>query len=116
VQQHVVGALNIYGCDVGAFGAEASRVGILFASYAAVAVANAHIYATTAELANDMRAAMASRAVIEQAKGILMAERGCTAEEAFGQLTVLSQKSNRKLRDVATGLVERVSSGARGQR
>jgi GAF domain-containing protein len=117
VQEHLVGALNIYGVEAAAFGPAPTRLGILFASYAAVAVANAQVYAAAAELADDMRTAMASRAVIEQAKGILMAERGCTAEEAFGHLTVLSQNANRKLRDVAADLVNRVqNSPARNSR
>jgi AmiR/NasT family two-component response regulator len=58
-----------------------------------------------------MQAAMDSRAVIEQAKGIVMAERRCTAEEAFGMLVKVSQDSNRKLRDVAAALVARVAEG-----
>jgi AmiR/NasT family two-component response regulator len=50
---------------------------------------------------------MESRAVIEQAKGIIMGERRCTAEEAFQILSKLSQDTNRKLREVATLLVSR---------
>jgi len=57
-------------------------------------------------LVEQLREAMRSRAVIEQAKGIVMGERRCTAEEAFDVLVKLSQDSNRKLRDVARGLVE----------
>ncbi|WP_229072883.1 ANTAR domain-containing protein [Actinoplanes sp. DH11] len=78
-----------------------------FVRYAAVALANAHLYDSTASRAQHMRAAMESRAVIEQAKGIIMGERRCTAEEAFGILTKVSQDSNRKLRDVAAALVGR---------
>jgi len=48
---------------------------------------------------------MDSRAVIEQAKGIIMADRRCTADEAFAILAKVSQDSNRKLRDVAAALV-----------
>jgi AmiR/NasT family two-component response regulator len=50
---------------------------------------------------------MESRAVIEQAKGIIMGERRCSADEAFRLLSKLSQDSNRKLRDVAAALVSR---------
>jgi AmiR/NasT family two-component response regulator len=55
-----------------------------------------------------MQTAMQSRAVIEQAKGILMAQRCCGPEEAFDLLVRLSQESRNKLRDVAQGLVDRV--------
>jgi response regulator NasT len=60
--------------------------------------------ALATELA-QVREAMASRATIEQAKGIVMAGRRCTAEEGFATLVELSQHSNRKLRDVAADLV-----------
>jgi AmiR/NasT family two-component response regulator len=76
-----------------------------FAGYAAVALANAYLYHSTADLARHLRTAMDSRAVIEQAKGIVMAERRCTADEAFDFLTRLSQETNRKVRDVAAALV-----------
>jgi AmiR/NasT family two-component response regulator len=75
-----------------------------------VALANAHLYDSTATLARHMQTAMESRAVIEQAKGIVMGERRCTAEEAFAVLVKVSQDSNRKLRDVAAALVERAAN------
>ncbi len=43
---------------------------------------------------------MASRAVIEQAKGIIIGERRCTEDAAFALLVTLSQDTNRRLRDV----------------
>ena len=55
-----------------------------------------------------METALASRGVIEQAKGILMAAQRCSAEEAFDLLRRASQRENRKLRDIATQIVEHV--------
>ncbi|MCF2527280.1 SpoIIE family protein phosphatase [Yinghuangia sp. KLBMP8922] len=52
-----------------------------------------------------LRQAMRSRAVIEQAKGVLMARRGCSADEAFAELAQLSQDTNTKLVDVAADLL-----------
>lgn len=66
---------------------------------------NAHLYDATASLAQHMQAAMEHRAVIEQAKGILIGERHCTPDEAFAILAKLSQDTNTKLRDVASALV-----------
>jgi hypothetical protein len=57
------------------------------------------------EEVHGLRAALESRAVIEQAKGIVMAEHHCNADEAFDRLVQLSQHSHRKLRDVAGALV-----------
>lgn len=105
VQEKLTGALNIYSVDTKAFDDDAITLAQTFAGYAAVALANAHLYDATATLAQHMQAAMESRAVIEQAKGILMGQRRCTADEAFAMLSKLSQDSNRKLRDVAEALV-----------
>ena len=74
-----------------------------------MALANAHLYESTATLARQMQEAMRSRAVIEQAKGIIMGQRRCSAEEAFTLLAKLSQDSNRKLREVAEALVARAA-------
>ena len=110
VQDSVVGALNIYSLSEQAFDDEQLALATTFAGYAAVALANANLYDTTATLATQMQQAMESRAVIEQAKGIIMAERRCSAQEAFGILARVSQDSNRKLRDVAHALVERAGA------
>ena len=109
VQDAVVGALNIYGTKPQAFDDDAVTLAQTFAGYAAVAMANAHLYDSTANLAHHMQAAMESRAVIEQAKGIVMGERRCSAEDAFAILVKVSQDSNRKLRDVAANLVDQAT-------
>ena len=53
-----------------------------------------------------MRHAMETCAVIEQAKGMLIAAHGCTPDQAFQMLSESSQRTNRKLRDIATSMVE----------
>lgn len=111
ILEEVSGALNVYGTAPAAFPPDTVTRAQSFAGFAAVALANAHLYATTSNLARHLQAAMANRAVIEQAKGIIMGERRCTAEEAFALLTRVSQDSNRKLRDVAAALVARVQRG-----
>lgn len=105
VDETVTGALNIYASTRGAFDDDAITVAESFAGYAAVALANVHLYDTQATLAQHMQAAMEHRAVIEQAKGIIMGQRRCTADEAFAILRKLSQDTNRKVRDVAAALV-----------
>ena len=105
IQEAVTGALNLYGLTAHAFDSAAVRAAENFAAYAAVALANAHLYDNAATLARQMQEAMRSRAVIEQAKGIIMGERRCTADEAFALLSKLSQDANRKVREVAEALV-----------
>jgi AmiR/NasT family two-component response regulator len=73
-------------------------------SFDAVALEDHHVQALQEEL-EGLRAAMHSRAVIEQAKGIIMGATGCDAEAAFDLLRQQSQHLNRKLRDVAEEVV-----------
>ena len=113
VHEQVAGALNLYARHPAAFDDDAVVLAQSFAGYAAVALANAHLYDVSATLAQHLQAAMESRAVIEQAKGIVMAERHCTADEAFTILSKLSQDTNRKVRDVAAALVANASGATR---
>jgi hypothetical protein len=105
LQEAVVGALNIYATQPASFDPDAIELARTFAGYAAVAIANARLYQITATLADNMRRAMETRAVIEQAKGIIIAQEHCPPEYAFELLTRLSQTTHRKLRDCATDLV-----------
>jgi hypothetical protein len=58
---------------------------------------------------DGLRRAMQSRALIEQAKGVLMSRHRITADEAFARLVETSQHSNVKLAQVAAGVVASVS-------
>jgi GAF domain-containing protein len=108
VQRQTIGALNIYGTDDGAFDEQTQELATAFAGYAAVAVANAGLYATTAQLAAHLQRALEARAVIDQAKGVLMSRHGISADAAFDLLSKQSQVMNRKVRDIAQDLVEDV--------
>jgi response regulator NasT len=55
---------------------------------------------------HDLQGAFGRRAVIEQAKGILMASHAIDAEMAFSLLRDHSQHHGRKLADVATAIIE----------
>jgi GAF domain-containing protein len=100
-----IGAVNNYSAAPGAFGEADIAVGQEVAAWVALAVGNADMIARSAEELAGMRAAMASRAVIDQAKGILMERRKFTEDQAFTELSRASQNTNIKLRDVADELV-----------
>ena len=108
VREGLHGGLNLYAVEANAFDGARDVAGT-FASYAAVAVHNMHLFESTRELAENLDIAMRTRAVIEQAKGILMSQRRCDATEAFNLLAAASQRSNRKLRDIAQAIVDGVS-------
>jgi GAF domain-containing protein len=104
--QQTSGALNIYGSgSVRGFDPQVREAAAAFAGYAAVTLFNAALYAGALDEVAQMQQAMASRAGIEQAKGIIMAQQQCTADEAFRILIDTSSRSNRKLRDVAETVI-----------
>ena len=109
-QQHIGGALNFYATRPHAFDRDSQQLAEAFAAHAALALAQAFNLTHATSQAATLQEAMRSRAVIEQAKGIYMAARQCTADEAFDILIHLSQTSHRKLRDVAAEVVSRASS------
>lgn len=51
-------------------------------------------------------------AVIEQAKGIVMAQRGCGPDEAFDLLRQISQHTNVKLHVLAARIVEQIAASS----
>jgi GAF domain-containing protein len=104
-QAATIGALNNYSTHAHAFTDEDVAVGEEVASWVAFVVANASAAATAAEEAANMRAAMVTRGMIEQAKGILMERHKITADQAFTILTRASQHTGTKLREVAGELV-----------
>ena len=81
------------------------RAAMPFAEQLAAAMLSVEANRATAQLARDMAEAMRSRAVIEQAKGIIMADDQIDADAAFQRLVQISQHSNVKLRDVAHRIV-----------
>ncbi|HUQ39850.1 MAG TPA: GAF and ANTAR domain-containing protein [Acidimicrobiales bacterium] len=92
-----LGALSLYTRAASAFDDEADLVGAVLAAHASVAI-------LSATQAADKDEAIRTRDVIGQAKGILMASRGVSEDEAFELLRVASQRLNVKLRDVAAGV------------
>jgi GAF domain-containing protein len=110
VREGIDGGLNLYAVEADRFDDHDRHVSRAFASYAAVAVHNMHLYASTRDQARHLDTAMKTRAVIEQAKGILMSQRHCDADEAFALLAAASQRSNRKLRLIAQAIVDGVTA------
>jgi GAF domain-containing protein len=104
-----VGALNLYSSTGRPFSDDAIRIVGIFASFAAIVVASAGLHRDLANLTGQLKTAVRSRAVIDQAKGIIMARDRCTDQEAFEVLVRTSQKRNVKLRLLAEQLVSGVA-------
>jgi transcriptional regulator with GAF, ATPase, and Fis domain len=104
------GALNLYGYRRHAFDRTDIAVVRMAASRAADALSAAVRLVGARAVAGQMEQAMASRAVIEQAKGLLMGRHGIDEKVAFELLRRQSQEQNLKLRVLAAQLVAEASS------
>ncbi len=106
----VSAALNVYSTRPHAFDETSLQLVAGHARGAETMILNAHEHQTCRNLVRQLAAALETRPVIEQAKGILMRDHGCTSEDAFNLLVAASSRSNRKLRDVAQDLVNSVQT------
>ncbi|MCU1346298.1 MAG: hypothetical protein JWL70_2564, partial [Acidimicrobiia bacterium] len=100
IGDRAIGALALYADHPRAFDEHDRAVAALFAAHAAVA------YKAARERVR-FEVALASRDVIGQAKGILMAQSHITSDEAFDLLRRASQRLNQKLVAVAEGVVNK---------
>jgi GAF domain-containing protein len=105
VGERPVGAMNLYAYHEYAFNESDIEIGRVFSAQAAAVLANAHAYWDARDLSARLSEAMKSSAVIEQAKGILIAAQGCDDQAAFDLLVRASQRENVKLRDIAARIV-----------
>jgi len=99
VHERCLGTLSLYAERVTAFTGHDEQITMLFATLAAIALAEA-------QRTDQLNTALGNRDVIGQAKGILMERHRITAEAAFGALSQASQGVNMKLTAVARHLVE----------
>ncbi|MFI6810706.1 GAF and ANTAR domain-containing protein [Streptomyces luteogriseus] len=102
-------AINFYGVRAGALGTgrDAARA---FAARSGDAIDVALRIERRRQSAADVRTALLSRSVIDQAIGILMARERIDARIALERLRRASQDRNVKLRDLCGQLVARVSA------
>ena len=110
LHEAVDGALNIYAAGPDVLDEEAVVRAQRFAAFADTAVANAHLYRSKLTLARHIKATMDDRAIIEQAKGVVMARRRCTLDEAFTIITRLARDADRPVSEICAGLVARAAS------
>lgn len=106
---HTAGALNLYSRKPDGF----ANADLVFlrgkAARAAGAIALAQRISDAQEFAEDLQHALKSRTVIDQAIGVIMGQRKCSADEAFAILRTASQHRNVKLRDLCGDLLSGIA-------
>jgi hypothetical protein len=94
--------LNFYSTQPDAFDHESARTGGVFATHAGIAISAA----TRQERIDHLETALLTNREIGVAIGILMARELLTQEQAFDLLRMASQHTHRKLRDIASDVID----------
>ncbi|MER7107708.1 ANTAR domain-containing response regulator [Streptomyces sp. NPDC000229] len=97
--------LNLYGFRPGSLGHAAHGCVAVLGEEITAGLARDRRYRAALTEVGQLATALRSRPVIDQAGGIVMYVLGCDADEAYGVLRRFSQLTNRKLADVAAGIV-----------
>ncbi len=102
------GSLNLYHSDNHGFtGLEAALLRLYTAS-AEAALHSAHRHRKARQHIDQLQQALATRAVINQAKGIIMGAHRIPADEAFDMLVDKSQRQNVKLNHLAAQFIAEI--------
>ncbi|SEG93120.1 ANTAR domain-containing protein [Thermomonospora echinospora] len=99
--------LTVYGVVPGALDPRQQALASLLLAQGGAAVSNTHQFDDVHRTAVQLQQAVEARAVVDQAKGILMHALGCDAERAFAELRRISQTRHVKL----TAIAQRIVSG-----
>jgi GAF domain-containing protein len=106
-----IGAVKVYSYQRHAYDQDSQELLALFARQAAILLENAQSYQDAHQLTAQLKAAMTSRDLIGQAKGILIAQGAPDEQAAFAMLVTASQRTNTKVREVAEQLITDTASG-----
>lgn len=107
-----LGSFNLYGAAPAAFDDVDAELLELLTTTVGRAIGEYARFRDAVGVADGLRTAMAHRAPIEQAKGILMALQQVDADTAFDILSKQSQSTQRKVRDIAVDFVAQTSGTA----
>lgn len=105
INEGIAGAVNVYARKPHAFDEDSRSVATRFARYAAVVATNMYAYEEARDLIEHLERRVESRAVVEQAKGILMERYGLTAEQATQTLARVARHTGTKVKEIAYDLV-----------
>jgi GAF domain-containing protein len=109
-----LGAVKVYARPEEAFTDRDERILALFAEKASVILANARSQEELRRLNEHLRESLRTRDAIAQAKGILRERHHVDERSAFGMLAEWSQRTNRKVRDLAQEILASTGSSAPG--
>jgi GAF domain-containing protein len=115
VDEKFAGSLNLYSEQAHGFDELDEKLLRLYVAAAVAAIASERRYVAARTAAENLRRALDSRAVIDQAIGVLMATRDIDASEAFRQISRESQNTNVRVREIAARVLETLGDDRNGR-
>jgi transcriptional regulator with GAF, ATPase, and Fis domain len=106
LREQVIGALNLFRADAGAFAPEDIRIGQALADVATISLLHERNVRRTDTLNEQLQTALNSRVVIEQAKGKLAERLGLDMDQAFSLLREYARARNLRLSDLAQAVID----------
>jgi hypothetical protein len=106
--------LSVFGARPRMLGPESVAAAERLVAFGGAVVGIASEYGEARRAARQLRDAAESRAVVDQAKGVLMHALGCSAEEALQRMRQISQARNMKVTEVATRIIDSRGPGELG--
>jgi hypothetical protein len=110
LRSEVIGALNLFGADVGAFDEADVRIAQAVADVATIGLLQERTIRRSEILTEQLQGALNSRIIIEQAKGAIAQARGVSVDDAFASLRGYARRTRRRLSDVAHAVVTDLGS------
>ena len=107
LRDNVLGALGLFGTEVGALNDDDLRLGQALADVASVALVQDRAATDRAAVNEQLQTALTSRVVLEQAKGVLAQRGGLDMAEAFSVLRRYARDHNVRLTEAAQAVVSR---------
>jgi transcriptional regulator with GAF, ATPase, and Fis domain len=102
----VIGALNLFGARPGVLAEDTIRLGQAMADVATIGLLQARAIRDRQTLAEQLQAALNSRVVIEQAKGVIAERRRLDMDQSFTLLRGTARTSNRRLSELARAVID----------
>ena len=101
-----IGAVNVFGEDEGTLDAEDAALAQALADMATIGLLHHRAALAAQRVHEQLRSALESRVVIEQAKGVVAEQDGISPEQAFTRLRGHARNHNLALADLARAVVE----------
>jgi hypothetical protein len=97
--------LSLLGVRKGVLSTDSVPMARMLAYFGQAVLSNTMVYDHAQRTASQLQDSVASRAVVDQAKGILMHALGCDADQALAYLRKQSQRRHVKVTEVAATVI-----------